>query len=110
MKKTKVFVAMSGGVDSSVAALLMKNKGYEVIGIFMKNWSDSKNKFGECSWKDERRMAIKICSRLGIPLLNVDSEKQYKNQESYEKYLDEIGHDIEDLLLKMKVLLSKLDE
>jgi len=80
MKKTKVFVAMSGGVDSSVAALLMKNKGYEVIGIFMKNWSDSKNEFGECSWKDERRMAIKICSRLGIPLLNVDSEKQYRKE------------------------------
>ena len=80
MKKTKVLVAMSGGVDSSVAALLMKNKGYEVIGIFMKNWSDSKNEFGECSWKDERRMAIKICSRLGIPLLNVDSEKQYRKE------------------------------
>jgi len=80
MEKQKVLVAMSGGVDSSVAALLMKKRGFEVIGIFMKNWSDSKNELGECSWKDERRMAIKICSRLGIPLLNVDSEKQYRKE------------------------------
>ena len=78
--KQKILIAMSGGVDSSVAAMLMKNKGYEVIGVFMKNWSDSKNELGECTWKDERRMAIKICSRLGIPLLNVDSEKQYRKE------------------------------
>ena len=78
--KQKVLVAMSGGVDSSVAAMLMKRKGYEVIGVFMKNWSDSKNELGECTWKDERRMAIKICSKLEIPLLNVDSEKQYRKE------------------------------
>ena len=80
MKKTKVLIAMSGGVDSSVAALMMKNKGYDVIGIFMKNWSDTKNELGECTWKNERKMAIKICSKLGIPLLNVDSEKQYRKE------------------------------
>ncbi len=78
--KIKVLVAMSGGVDSSVAALLMKNLGYEVIGIFMKNWSDTKNELGECSWKEERRMAIKISAQLGIPLLTIDSEKQYRKE------------------------------
>ena len=80
MEKTKVLVAMSGGVDSSVAALLMKKKGYEVFGVFMKNWSDSKNEFGECSWKDERNMAIKVCSLLQIPLITLDSEKEYRKE------------------------------
>src|SRR3972149_9758966 len=79
-KKPKVLVAMSGGVDSSVAALLMKKKGYDVLGVFMKNWSDAKNSLGECSWKDERKMAIRIASMLNIPLITIDSEKQYKRQ------------------------------
>ncbi|MBI2044204.1 tRNA 2-thiouridine(34) synthase MnmA [Candidatus Pacearchaeota archaeon] len=76
--KQKVLVAMSGGVDSSVAALIMKKKGYEVIGAFMKNWSDSKNEFGECNWKDERRHAMKIASILNVPLITLDFEKEYR--------------------------------
>jgi tRNA-specific 2-thiouridylase len=78
--KTKVLVAMSGGVDSSVAALLMRQKGYEVIGAFMKNYSDSKNKLGECNWKEEREYAKKIAAILGIPLITLDYEKEYKKQ------------------------------
>lgn len=74
----KVLVAMSGGVDSSVAALIMKKKGYEVIGAFMKNWSDTKNDYGECTWRGERRMALKIASILDIPLVTLDFEKEYK--------------------------------
>ena len=77
-KKTKVIVAMSGGVDSSVAALLMKKKGYEVIGVFLKCWSDSKNSFGECDWRDERRFAMRIANKLEIPLITVDAEKEYR--------------------------------
>ena len=77
-EKTKVLVAMSGGVDSSIAALLMKKKGYEVIGAFMKNWSDTKDEFGECSWKEERKMAMKIASKLKIPLITLDFEKEYR--------------------------------
>src|SRR3990167_5780424 len=80
MKKLKVLVAMSGGVDSSIAALLMKKKGYEVIGAFMKNYSDAKNQFGECKWREERRMAIQIASKLNIPLMTLDFEKQYKKE------------------------------
>lgn len=80
MRKLKVLVAMSGGVDSSVAALLMKKKGYEVIGAFMKNWSDTKNESGECNWKSERRFATKIASMLDIPLITLDYEKQYKKE------------------------------
>ncbi len=89
MKKLKVLVAMSGGVDSSVAALLMKKKGYEVIGIFMKNWSDTKNELGECTWKDERSMAMKIAAILEIPLITLDSEKEYRKEvidKMFEKY------------------------
>ena len=89
MKKLKILVAMSGGVDSSVAALIMKKEGYEIVGVFMKNWSDTKNEFGECSWKDERRMAVKIASMLDIPLITVDYEREYKKQvieEMFKKY------------------------
>ena len=63
-KKTKILLAMSGGVDSSVAALLLKKQGYEVIGAFMVNWSDTKNKItGECSWREEKRIAMRIAAK-----------------------------------------------
>ena len=78
--KTKVLLAMSGGVDSSVAALLLQKQGYEIIGAFMKNWSNTKNDFGECAWRDERRMAMKIANMLNIPLITLDFEKQYKKE------------------------------
>lgn len=79
MKKPKVLVAMSGGVDSSVAALLLKKQGYEVVGAFMKSWSDTKNELtGECSWKDDRKMAMQIASKLNIPLITLDFEKEYR--------------------------------
>ena len=71
---------MSGGVDSSVAALLMKKKGYDVIGAFMKNWSDTKNESGECTWKEDRRVAAKIAAKLKIPLITLDFEKEYKRE------------------------------
>ena len=81
MKKQKVLIAMSGGVDSSVAALLMKEQGYELIGAFMKNWSDTKDPItGECSWKEERRMAMKVAAKLNIPFKTLDFEKEYKKE------------------------------
>lgn len=76
----KVLVAMSGGVDSSVAALLMKKKGYEIIGIFMKNWSENKKGLGECNWISERKMAMKVAALLQIPLITIDSEKEYRKK------------------------------
>ena len=79
-QRRRVLVAMSGGVDSSVAAFLMKKRGYDVIGAFMKNWSDTKNEFGECRWKDDRKVAMKIASKLEIPLITLDFEKQYRKQ------------------------------
>ena len=88
--KGKVLLALSGGVDSSVAALLLKNQGYEVIAAFMKNWSDTKNKItGECHWIAERRFAIKIAAKLNIPIITLDFEEEYKKDvvdPMFEKY------------------------
>lgn len=89
-QKRKVLIAMSGGVDSSVAALILKKQGYEVIGAFMKNWSDTKDPLtGRCAWRTERKSAIKICSQLNIPLITLDFEKQYRKEvieKMFEKY------------------------
>ncbi len=82
MKNTKktVVLGLSGGVDSSVAALLLKKEGYKVIGAFMKNFSSVKNPLtGECNWVEEKKMAQKIASILKIPLVTFDFEKEYKS-------------------------------
>lgn len=77
--RKKVLLGMSGGVDSSIAAFLLKKQNYEVIGAFMKNFSDNKNKItGECNWIEEYRMARKIADMLKIPLIKLDFEKKYK--------------------------------
>lgn len=78
-KKPKVLICMSGGVDSSVAAALLLKEGYEVVGAYMKQWSDSKDLHGVCSWKDDRREALRVAAHLGIPLLTLDFEKEYKD-------------------------------
>jgi len=76
--KPKVLVGMSGGVDSSVAASLLLDQGYDVAGGFMKNWSDSKDpKTGECAWKEERRDAMRVATSLGIPFVTFDFEEEY---------------------------------
>lgn len=72
---------MSGGVDSSVAAALLVRRGYRVTGGFIKNWSDTKDlATGECAWKGERRDAMRVAARLGIPLLTFDFEKAYRRK------------------------------
>jgi tRNA-specific 2-thiouridylase len=69
---------MSGGVDSSVTAALLLEQGYEVVGAFMQNWSDTKDpKTGECAWQQERRDAMEVAAHLGIPFLTFDFEKEY---------------------------------
>lgn len=74
--ETRVVVGMSGGVDSSVAALLLKEQGYDVIGIFMKNWDDT-DEFGVCTATEDYEDVIKVCNDIGIPYYAVNFEQQY---------------------------------
>ncbi len=77
--KQRILVGMSGGVDSSLSAALLVEQGYEVVGGFIKNWSDSKDLWtGECQWRGERRDALRVAAKLGIPLLTFDFEEQYR--------------------------------
>lgn len=76
---TKVVIGMSGGVDSSVAALLLKRQGYDVVGIFMKNW-DEKDDNGVCSSADDYEDVRKVCNQIGIPYYTVNFEKEYWNR------------------------------
>ncbi len=80
-EQPSVLVGMSGGVDSSVSAALLKQQGFEVIGGFIKNWSDSKDLWtGECQWRGERRDAMRVAAKLGIPLLTFDFEEAYRDR------------------------------
>lgn len=71
-----VFVGISGGVDSSVSAALLKDQGYNVVGVFIRTWQPD---FIECTWRDERRDAMRVCAHLDIPFLECDGEEAYKN-------------------------------
>ncbi len=79
ISETRVVVGMSGGVDSSVAAYLLKEQGYDVIGIFMKNWDDTDDK-GFCSATEDYEDVIAVCDHIGIPYYTVNFEKQYWNK------------------------------
>lgn len=71
----KVVVGMSGGVDSSVAAALLKEEGYEVTGVFMKNWADPKY---PCPWQEDRRDAMRVAAMLDIPFETWDFSQEYR--------------------------------
>ncbi|MCH4008431.1 tRNA 2-thiouridine(34) synthase MnmA [Companilactobacillus sp.] len=74
--KKRVVVGMSGGVDSSVSALLLKQQGYEVIGVFMKNWDDSDDS-GVCTATEDYEDVAKVANKIGIPYYSVNFEKEY---------------------------------
>lgn len=78
MKKTVkkvVFVGMSGGVDSSVSAAILKEAGYDVVGVFIRTWHPD---FIECNEEEEKRDAMRVCAHLDIPFLELDLEEVYK--------------------------------
>ncbi|MEJ6793262.1 MAG: tRNA 2-thiouridine(34) synthase MnmA [Lacinutrix sp.] len=79
--RKRVIVGLSGGVDSSVAAYLLKEQGYEVIGLFMKNWhDDSVTISDECPWLDDSNDAMLVAEKLGIPFQTVDLSEEYKER------------------------------
>ena len=83
MKKERIIVAMSGGVDSSVAALLLHNSGYEVIGVTMRLWSDNSDDPGvkskRCCSVSDVQDAKRVCNTIGIPHYVMNFEKEFKN-------------------------------
>ena len=87
-KKKTVFVGLSGGVDSSVAAALLKKRGFDVVGVFIKVWQPDfietgahRNRFGaSCTWREDRRDAMRVAARLDIPFLTLNLEKEYKEK------------------------------
>ncbi len=91
MEMKRVVIGLSGGVDSSVAAYLLKQQGYEVIGLFMKNWhDDSVTISNECPWLDDSNDAMLVAEKLGIPFQTVDLSEQYK-----ERIVDYMFHEYE---------------
>jgi tRNA-specific 2-thiouridylase len=73
----KVYVGMSGGVDSSVSAALLQRQGYDVTGVFIKIWQPE---FIECTWREDRLDAMRVCAALSIPFLEIDLSEEYKTQ------------------------------
>lgn len=76
--KEKVFVGISGGVDSSVSLALLKEQGYDVTGVFIKVWYP--DWLQGCDWRSERRDAMRVCAELGVPFLTLDLEQVYKQE------------------------------
>lgn len=74
----RVVVGMSGGVDSSVAALLLQKQGYDVVGLFMKNWDDSNDE--QCPAAEDYQDVARVCDRLGIPYYGVEFTKEYRDR------------------------------
>ena len=85
MKKEKIVLGMSGGVDSSVAAILLQKQGYEVFGVFMKNWDD---KNAVCNAEDDYADALSVCKKLNISLKLINYTKEYKER-VFSKFLDD---------------------
>ena len=84
---TRIVVGMSGGVDSAVAALLLKQQGYDVIGVFMKNW-DEVDENGVCSADEDYTFVRKVCDKIDIPYYSVNFVKEYE-QRVFSYFLDE---------------------
>ena len=77
----RVVVGLSGGVDSSVAAYLLKEQGYEVIGMFMRNWHDESVTISDdCPWIDDSNDALLIAEQLDIPFQVIDLSKEYQER------------------------------
>ena len=83
----RVVVGMSGGVDSSVAALLLKKQGYDVIGVFMKNWEEE-DENGVCTATQDYDDVRRVCDRIGIPYYSVNFAREYRER-VFDQFLEE---------------------
>lgn len=108
----KIFVAMSGGVDSSVSALLLKEQGHEVVGLFMKNWEETLSD-GSCTAAQDQEDAFKVCRQLDIPCYTVNFTKEYWDN-VFVAFLEDLKQGLTpnpDILcnreIKFKVLFEK---
>jgi tRNA (5-methylaminomethyl-2-thiouridylate)-methyltransferase (EC 2.1.1.61) len=86
-KDIKVVVGMSGGVDSSVSALLLKEQGYDVVGIFMKNW-DEEDDSGYCTAAEDYEDVVRVCDKIGIPYYSINFTQEYWDR-VFKYFLDE---------------------
>lgn len=110
-----VVVGMSGGVDSSVSALLLKEQGYRVIGLFMKNWEESDGR-GQCKATSDFEDVAKVCEQIGIPYYSVNFVEEYR-ESVFKQFLADIRAGLTpnpDVLcnreIKFKVFLDKAKE
>ena len=78
--REKILVAMSGGVDSSVAALVLKQQGYDLVGAYMKNWINEDNIVGECPWQKDIEDARAVADQLGIEFRVVNLMQEYRER------------------------------
>lgn len=108
----KVVIGMSGGVDSSVSALLLQQQGYEVVGLYMKNWEESDSS-GACTSEKDFEDVVKVCGQIGIPYYTVNFTKEYQTT-VFAQFLKELkeGHTPNpDILcnreIKFNLLLQK---
>jgi tRNA-uridine 2-sulfurtransferase len=85
--KIRVVVGMSGGVDSSVTAYLLKQQGYDVVGLFMKNWDDT-DEFGQCTATEDFEDVRRVATQIGIPYYSVNFEKEYADK-VFQYFIDE---------------------
>src|ERR1700733_15138719 len=77
----KIFVGMSGGVDSSVSAALLVEAGYDVTGVFIKVWQPDEDISGlKCTWREDRLDAMRVAAKIGIPFVTLDLEAEYKRE------------------------------
>lgn len=88
----KVYVGLSGGVDSAVSAYLLKQEGFDVTGVYMKNWSgDDFGIQGDCPWKEDMEVASQVAENLGINFLSYNFEKEYRDR-VVQYFFDEYKH------------------
>lgn len=111
----KVVLGLSGGVDSAVAAYLLKEQGYEVFGVYLKNWTEADEK-GVCPAERDREDAMRVAAKLGIPFTTIDYEKEYRER-VFAPFLEGLGRGVNpnpdilcNPLVKFEALIAVADD